>query len=220
MKLFKNPGLKLMAVTVAFLLWGFSHTTISSERGFDLPVALEGVPEDLVVTEQTSDTVNVRVRGSRASLRSMLDGDLVYLVNLTGAKLGVTAHEVETQDLQLPRGLQIVSRSPAGIEFTLASRGRRAVPLKADISGLPSEGFKIERVAITPPRVWISGARSEVLRLSEILTETIEVGGLESSIEKKVRPSLVGRHLWLENDAEVTVRVEIAPEPAKGEEAG
>ena len=223
MSLFSNLGLKLLAVAVAFMLWSVSHTTTVVERGFDLPIAAESVPEELVVTDQSTDTVNVRVRGSRAAMRRLLEGDLFYEVDLGGAKLGVTAHEVETQDLSLPRGLQVVSRSPARIDFTLARRGRRSVALKADIEGAPAEGFKLDGIEIEPARIWISGPRSEVLRLAEVMTETIEVDGLDAPFETQVRPALVGRNLWLENDRDVTVRVKISPEeppPEVAEETG
>ncbi len=222
MRLFRNLGFKLLAVVVAFMLWGVSHSTTSRERGFDLPVTVEGVPEDLVVTEQSTDTVNVRVRGSRAALRRMLEEDLIYPADLSGAKVGVTRHEVETGDLELPRGLQIVSRSPARIDFTLARRARKAVPLKPDLTGEPAPGFRLEGVEIDPRRVWVTGERSEVLRLSEVLTETVDMTGQTASFEKRVRPLLVGRNLWLENTGEVKVRVSIVPEspPEADEEKG
>lgn len=223
MNIFKNLGYKLLAVGVAFMLWGVSHSTSSAEQGFDLPVVLSGVPDDLVITDQTSDTVNIRLRGSRAALRRLPVGDLSYEVDLSGAQLGVTSHVVETETLDLPRGLQVVSRSPAGIEFTAVRLGRRAIPLKADLVGEVAEGFVLEGVELDPPRVWVSGPRSEVLRLGEILTETIQVDALQASVERTVRPSLVGRHLWLEKDQDIKVRVRIHPaseEPSEGEGTG
>ncbi|MCP5059529.1 MAG: hypothetical protein GY937_22730 [bacterium] len=211
MRIFKNLGFKLMALIAAFLLWGLSHSTSSIERGFDLPVALVGVPDKLVVTEQSTDTVNVRVRGSRAALRRLSVGDMVYGVDLSGAQRGVTAHTVETQELELPRGLQVVSRSPGGIEFTLTQRGRKAVPLRPDVAGDPAPGFAIEGVQVEPARIWITGARSEVLRLAEVMTETIDVNGLDAPLERSVKPALVGRHVWVEKEQDVTVRVQVAP---------
>ncbi len=219
MRPFKNLGFKLLALIAAFLLWGVSHSTSSIERGFDLPVALEGVPDDLVVTQQTTDTVNVRVRGSRAALRRLSVGDLEYGVDLSGAQKGVTAHAVETQELELPRGLQVVSRSPAGIEFTLTQRGRKAVLLRPDLAGDPAPGFVIEGVELEPARIWITGARSEVLRLGEVMTETIDVSGADAPVERSVKPALVGRHIWLESDEPITVRVQVMPEAAAPEAA-
>ena len=214
MNLFKNMGFKVLAVAVAFMLWGVSNSTSSVEQGFDLPVQINGVPDDLVVTDQTTETVNVRVRGSRAALRRLPVGDFFYPVDLSGSKLGVTSHVVETEVLDLPRGLSVVSRSPAGIEFKTARRGRKAIPVKADVVGEVARGFLVASVEIEPSTVWVSGPRSEVLRLKELMTETIEVEGQQESVEKAVRPTLVGRHLWLEKDQDITVRIEIVPDEA------
>ena len=213
MKLFKNAGYKLLALIAAFLLWGLSHSTSSIERGFDLPVVLVGVPENLVVTKRSTETMNVRVRGSRAALRRLSVGELVYTVDLSGAKPGVTAHTVETQELELPRGLQVVSRSPAGIEFTLTQRGRKSVPLRPDLAGDPAPGFVIEGAEVEPARIWITGARSEVLRLAEVMTETIDVSGFDAPVERSVKPALVGRDIWLENEQDVTVHIRVVPDP-------
>ena len=61
-----NMRLKFLALGLAILLWGVANTSSSIERGFDIPVVLRGVPQDLVVTGLSADQVNVRISGSRA----------------------------------------------------------------------------------------------------------------------------------------------------------
>jgi len=212
-----NFRYKLLALVVALLMWGVSHSTSSVERGFDIPVALTGVPENLVVTTRSSDMVNVRVRGSRAALRSLPVGSLEYAVDLSGAKPGVTEREVDVASLDLPRSTQIVSRSPSSLDFTLERRGTKAVKVRADLEGQPAAGFTIAEVEVVPASVRISGARSEVLRLNEVMTETIDVTGLDGDLTRTVRPSLRGRNLWVESGVEITVRVRVA---AREEETG
>ena len=79
--LFRNFGYKLLAAGVALLLWGVSHGTKPIERGFDVPMALRDVPDDLVVTDQSTDAVNIRVKGSQAALRSLTVADIQYVVS-------------------------------------------------------------------------------------------------------------------------------------------
>jgi len=219
---FSNLRYKVVALLAALLLWGVSHTTSSIERGFDIPVLPENVPDDLVITDRSSDAVNMRVRGTRAALQRLAVADLDYGVDLTGARAGATQHEVDLSRLDLPRGAQIVSRSPASLEFTLERKSTRAVKVRADIDGEPALGFAVGEVVVEPARLRIAGARSEVLRLSEVLTETIDVTGANATIERTVRATPGGLHVWLDGADRVLVRIEVAalppeppPEPAK-----
>jgi len=216
--LFGNFGYKLLAAGVALLLWGVSHGTKPIERGFDVPTALQGVPESLVVTDQSTDAVNIRVKGSQAALRSLSVADIEYVVDLSGAKPGVTEHEVDAESVKLPRGAQIVSRSPSSIDFTLEPRGTKAVKVRADLSGEPAPGFVVAAVEVVPLRVRITGARHEVLRLSEVVTETIDVAGADETLVREVRPLLAGPHVRFEDESLIKVRVEVVPLELKGTE--
>jgi YbbR domain-containing protein len=211
--MFSNLRYKVVALLAALLLWGVSHTTSSIERGFDIPVLPENVPDDLVVTDGSSDAVNVRVRGARGALQRLAVAELDYSVDLTGARAGTTQHEVDLSRLDLPRGAQIVSRSPASLEFTLERKSTRSVKVRADIDGEPAPGFMLGEVVVEPARLRIAGARSEVLRLSEVLTETIDVAGADAALEKKVRAIPGGLHVWLDGDELVAVRIAIVPVP-------
>jgi YbbR domain-containing protein len=208
-----NLRYKVVALVAALLLWGVSHSTSSVERGFDVPIVPREVPEDLVITGQSTDALNIRVSATNAALRRLSVAELAYPVDLTGARAGKTVREVEPAALTLPRGAQIVSRSPASLEFTLERKSTRAVKVRADIDGEPAPGFVVDEVVIEPPRLRIAGARSEVLRLNEVLTETIDVTGANAPLERKVKAAPGGLHVWLDGPGEVTVRVAIVPVP-------
>jgi YbbR domain-containing protein len=209
-----NLRYKVVALLAALLLWGVSHSTSSVERGFDIPVVTSNEPEDLVVTGQNTNTVNIRVRATNAALRRLSVAELSYPVSLAGARAGTTVQEVEPAAMNLPRGAQIVSRSPATLEFTLERRSTRAVKVRADVDGEPAPGFVLGDVSVEPVRLLISGPRSEVLRLSEVLTETIDVAGANAPLERKVKAMPGGLHVRLDGESEVLVRIPILPAPA------
>jgi hypothetical protein len=56
-----------------------------------------------------------------------------------------------------------------------------------------------------------------VLRLSEVLTETIDLTGANTPLERKVRALPGGLHVWLDGAEEVTVRIEVGPQPPEPE---
>ncbi|HTY18895.1 MAG TPA: CdaR family protein [Myxococcota bacterium] len=210
---FANLGYKLLAVALAVFLWVVARGSSSVERGFDIPVVLQGLPSELVVVDQGADMVNLRVSGTRAALRNLEPERLEYAVDLSGAKPGVAKFEVDLSRFDLPRGARIVSRSPAQIELGLESRATRPVKVRADVEGKPADGFRVVGIDADPPRVRITGARAEVLRLSEVATETVDVGGATAPVEREVHVAPGAGHLWVEDPGPVKVRVDIQPVP-------
>ena len=208
-------GTLLLSAMIAMVLWGMAHGTSSIERSIDIPVIFDHVPDDLVITGHTADAVNIRVQGSRAALRNVKDSKLEYRIDMAGARPGPAAFEVETSSVEedLPRGARIVSRSPSSIEVSLEQKGRKSLAIRADVEGEPAAGFGVSSVEVDPTHVWVTGARSDVLRLSEVVTEPVPVAGATQSVERKVRLSLGSDHVWREKDGDVTVRIQIDPVP-------
>jgi YbbR domain-containing protein len=210
---FANLGLKLLAVAIALFLWTVARGSSNVERGFDVPVTVHGMPEDLVVVEQSAEAVNLRVSGSMVALRNVAPEKYEYAIDVSGAKPGRADYEVDVTRFELPRGARVISRSPAEISLTFERRATRPVRVRADVEGRPAQGYRIERIEIVPPRVRITGARSEVLRLSEVVTEMIDVTGATGTLEREVRVSPGVGHVWAEDPRTVTVRVRVEPEP-------
>ncbi|MGH0029538.1 MAG: CdaR family protein [Myxococcota bacterium] len=208
-------GTLLLSAIIAMVLWGMSHGTSSIERSYDIPVVFDGVPEDLVITGSSVDAVNIRIQGSRAALRNVSPNRLEYHLDLSEARQGPAVYEVDPSsvDQDLPRGARIVSRSPASIDVALEQKGRKSLRIRADVEGEPAEGFQIASVQVEPSHVWVTGARSHVLRLTEVVTEAIQVAGLNESVEREVRLSLGSDNVWREEAGEVIVRIEVAPLP-------
>jgi YbbR domain-containing protein len=211
---FRNLGYQLLAVVIALFLWVVARGTASVERGFDIPVVLQGVPDDLVVTGQGADIVNLRVLGTRAALRNFDPERLEYGIDVSTSKPGQATFEIDLSRFDLPRGARIVSRSPSRIDLSFERRVAKTLKVKPDLEGAPAEGYRVAEVEVEPPRVRISGARSEVLRLSEVVTETIDVAGATSPIEREVRVSAGPGHVWAESPRVVKVRVVVEAEPA------
>lgn len=213
MRFFQDLRYKLLALGIALLLWGVASGTSSVERGFDVPIAFTGVPEDLVIVDRSTSEVNLRVSGSRAALRGVSPGAMEYRLEVSGAKQGVADYEVDVSQFDLPRGAKIVSRSPSGVTVKFERRGAKVVRVRPDLEGEPEAGFQVVAVTVQPERVRITGARSEVMRLNEVVTETVNLTGLRETLERDVRLPLGPRNLWMEDPSPVRVRVEIAAVP-------
>ena len=207
----RNWKTGFLALGIAALLWGIAHSSSSVERSLDVPVSFQNLADDLVITGQSTDRVNIRVRGSRAALRNLSPAKLEYAVDVGGARPGTGSYDVDVSRFDLPRGSNIVSRSPGSLEIDFERRGRRAVRIRPDVEGEPAAGYLMGQAEVDPPHVWLTGARSEVMRLDEVVTETIDVAGLQTPIDREVRLSLGGGHVLMEESRPVRVRIPIEP---------
>jgi YbbR domain-containing protein len=210
----------VLSVVIALVLWGMAHGASKIEKNVDIPVVFHGLPDDVVIKEQNTTEINVRVQGSRAAMRNVSPTTMEYPVSVEGAKPGPAIYDVEASNIEKPQGVRIVSRSPARIEVKFEVRGRKNVRIRTDIEGEPAEGFVLGDVVVEPERVWLSGARSDVLRLNEVVTETIDITGIRKPLEKEVRLSLGGGVVWVEGSQPVRVKIQVDPVPAPEPEPG
>ena len=210
-----RPGVLVLALAISVFIWAVAQGTSSVIQSFDVEVELVGVEEGLVITDQSSDEVNVRLRGSRAALRNLNTDQLKYRVEAKGGKPGVAVYEVDVDTIDHPAGTQFVGYSPSRLQVRFEKRGRKAVGVRAEIEGTPAPGFHVAGVDIEPQKVWLEGARSQVMRLNEVVTEAIDIAGLASSEQKEVRLVLGGGTVWAEDNTpvQVTVRIEADPVP-------
>jgi YbbR domain-containing protein len=208
-----RPGALVLALAISVFIWAVAQGTSSVQQSFEVEVELVGVEDTLVVTEQSADSINVRLRGSRAALRNFSVEQLKYRVDARGGKPGVAVYEVDVESIPHPTGTSFVGYAPSQLEVRFEKRGHKTVPVRAETEGNPAPGFHLAGVVLSPDEVRLEGARSQVLRMKEVLTEKIDVAGLTADAEREVRLVLSGGSVWPEKDAPIRVLIRIEPDP-------
>ena len=212
-----RPGMLLVALVIAVILWGIAHGSSSKERAYDVPIEIDGLSDELVVTDRDPDEINVRVMGSIAALRNIDANALRYRVDVSGSKPGDAEFEVDVSRVEtdLPRGRS--RGEPLALAHPAALRAARAQGRRLSASTWRAS----RRRASCSARSWWSrpgsgspGARSQVLRLSEVVTETVELGGLKETTEREVSLFLGAGTVWMEKKEPVKIVIHIEPEPA------
>ncbi len=208
-----RPGMLVLALAISVFIWAVAQGTSSVQQSFDVEVELVGLEESLVVTEQSSDAINVRLRGSRAALRNLAVDQLKYRVDVRGGKPGVAVYEVDVESIPHPTGTSFVGYSPSRLQVRFEKRGRKNVAVRAETEGSPAPGYHLVGVVVEPEKIWLAGARSQVVRMKEVVTEKIDIAGLAADTQKETRLVLGGGSVWPENDAPIKVLVRIEPDP-------
>jgi YbbR domain-containing protein len=222
MRIFDNLLYKIVSLLIACVLWAAAQGVTDVEQSLDVPVAVEKVPDNLVVVEESAHEINLRLVGSRAALRQASKLLQHYTVSLEGSKPGEARLSVNKEQISLPRGARIAARSPSTLVYTLETVVTKSVPVRADLSGDLPRGYKLVRVSVDPKEIAIVGAKSSVRNIREVVTDRIELARLRETSELESSVALGYPHVWRKDpDAgPIRVNVEIEPPPANQKNGG
>ena len=81
---FRDFLLKLLAVSIAVILWMSVTDDPVIELGIEVPIEFENIPMAVEIVDQTVDTVRVRLRGSRDAVHAVDEASAHAYVDLIG----------------------------------------------------------------------------------------------------------------------------------------
>lgn len=222
MRIFDNLLYKVVSLLIACVLWAAAQGVTDVEQSLDVPVAVERVPDNLVVVEESAHEINLRLVGSRAALRQASKQLQHYTVSLEGAKPGEARLSVNKEQISLPRGARIAARSPSTLVYTLETVVTKSVPVRADLAGDLPRGYKLVKVSVDPKEIAIVGAKSSVRNIREVVTDRIELARLRETSQLESSVALGYPHVWRKDpDAgPIRVNVEIEPPPPSAPHGG
>ncbi len=220
MRIFDNLLYKVVALMIACVLWAAAQGVTDVEQSFDIPVQVEHVPENLVLIEESTHEINLRVMGSRAALRQVAKNVQHYPVSFEGAKAGEARLAVNKEQITLPRGARIVASSPSTLVYALESVSSKVVPVRADLTGEPPAGYKLARVSVEPKEIAITGARSAVRNVREVVTDRIDLSSLRETTTLESPVALGFPHVWRKDRSGAPIRIRIEIESGSAPNAG
>jgi YbbR domain-containing protein len=187
--LFDHAGTKLLALFLAFVAWFVVSAPRRErlfERAFAVPLALVGVPRDLVITTPVADNINVRLRGRSSALRSLSSQNLEATVDMSASQPGDFILTVRPQALNVPAGIDVVSIDPGRVKFRLERLRQKVVPIRAFLVGAPNPGLTAGDPTIEPPEALVSGPASQIRNVSEVATERVIMTGRSATFVQNV----------------------------------
>jgi YbbR domain-containing protein len=174
--LLHNLGLKLLSLLAACALWLFVNGGArDSESALQIPLQLEALPEHLMIVSPQITMVDVRVSGPRALLSRINPTDLGIQLDLSGVRPGPAVFRVQTDQLNLPRGVRIIRVTPSEVTLALARIGRRMVPVRLEIGGKPGDGLLVTETKMFPESIEVMGPTQDVDPLKAVETVPIDL---------------------------------------------
>jgi YbbR domain-containing protein len=109
-----NLSYKVVSLFIALILW----LTILGRRDFSLTktVEVELIPGiGQVITQQSADSVKVKVTGPRTALKKFMESGMSQLISIDISKKGDGEIEVEIpiKQIDVPFGVKVISIKPS-----------------------------------------------------------------------------------------------------------
>ena len=204
-----NWYLKLISLGLAAMLWMFVATEASSEIGMEVPLEYRNIPPQLEITGDTTNMVQVRLRGSSNVIRDISPRDVSTTIDLSKMQSGEKIIPLSPQNVQAPFGAEVVRVNPSSVRFDLERTLRKTVPVVATIQGQPTDGFELGSVMVNPNKVEVEGPESRINTLESIATVPIRLERRQTHIEQTVDLDVPDPQIRLQHPAPVSVRVEV-----------
>jgi YbbR domain-containing protein len=193
----RNPGLKLVSLLLAFLLWlSINVGESGAERTLELTFAPPKIAGDLVVTKLPTQ-VAVRIRGPRNFLDGVDEHRTSIRLDLTGVEPGEQWVELSREMIRpdLKARLKVVRFDPPRLRVGVERVVRRTIPVRAELAGMPALGYTVADVAVTPDKIELIGPATKVDALKEIVTEPVSVHGATATVQRDALLSWPGDHV-------------------------
>ena len=207
--LLDNLGLKLLSVVLAVFLWAVVVGEQKVEVTMNVPLEMKGLPRDLVMVNEPTDTLEVRVRGPKTLVSTLSPSEIVLEGLPKNFMEGENLIPIRSEMVHVPRGIEVVDITPHRVRVVLDAMVEREVEVSARVEGTPPKGYVVKGVTSSPPRIRMTGPRGDLRRLTRIYTVPINLDGHSVSFTTRAMLEPVGRQVRALDDTPIIVAVDI-----------
>jgi len=211
-----NWGLKALSVLLAFGVWVYVNSQGQVTVNFAVPIEVTGIPAEMVLSEMSEETVDVRVKGRESALGRLGSQNLHVFLDLSGVAEGEQWVTLSPADVKATQPLEVTRVSPRQVRVRVEPRVTQSVKVVADVTGQPAPGRHVDAIRVEPPVVTVTGAASAFEGLTRLSTQPLDLTGLTESIRREARLDLRGRDLELLEPRPLYVRITLSPNAAGG----
>lgn len=167
----------IVSIIASILLWVYVTTTqgdIIEARVENVPVVFSGMDtirdkDGLLVTNVSSQTVTIVVRGTRRDISKLSSANIVAAIDVS--KIIAAGQHTSTLTITFPatvnrNTMTVVSTNPSSISFSIVKENSKSLEVKGEFTGTVAEGFAAKDPVISPSSVVINGPDSEINKVS------------------------------------------------------
>ena len=126
---------------------------------------------------------------------------------MSAAVPGERTFTVEDSVVKLPRGVRLVRTMPAQVRFDFERRFEASVPVTVRITGEGHDGYFVASQSVQPARLGIVGPASHVARMTEAITDAVDVSQVVGTSEFRVNAFLNDPYVRFQSSPQVEVTI-------------
>jgi YbbR domain-containing protein len=203
----KNLFYKLLSLLLAVLLWFLVVGEERAEVGLTIPLELVNIPRNLIVVNNITQGIDIRVNGPRSLVRSLTARSLSKSLDLSNARAGTITFPISAEGIKLPRGVTITRIHPPQVVVVLQKLGQKRVAVKPRLTGKLPPGFEIASVQTKPEELEVAGPEEVMGGVETLFTKPIDLSGVRGDLVQEIGVDL--RSLQIHALRQGTVEVEI-----------
>lgn len=185
-----------MSFLAAIAVWyAIRAATSNPTLVTDIPLAIQP-PPDWTIVDRSTRTIDVAFMGTREDLRylnrELIKATVDARTHTDSQGFTVT---LSAANINAPGNARIEFIRPATLFIRLDREITKQVPVKVETQNLLLDGYEIEKTAVTPATVQLSGPAQIVEGLDAISTMPIDLDGRIRSINKRRIALMAGDEL-------------------------
>ena len=174
---FAHFGYKVISLALAIgLWWAVSHDPVA-EVEVTVPIEFHRIPTNLEISAVNIPEAQVRVRGPERVIHEMRPQEVHVEVDLAGVKPGERTFDLTSQQVGLPRDVEVVQVVPSQVRLSFDIGASKRIPVRPRVIGTFAPGFRIAKVSAEPAEVTIGGPKQRVEAVEAATTDPVDVSG-------------------------------------------
>jgi hypothetical protein len=202
---------KLLALVAAFGIWW----NVSSEPDLativSVPVEYKNFPKNLEISSDIVEAIDLEARGPSGQLRNLHNSPIAAIIDFATVQApGERTFTITTNELKLPRGIEMVRTIPGQLRFTFEKSATREVPVKVPFSGTLPPGLSIASMDVEPPQLEIAGPESHVAGSGRLTADPFDLTNVSGDTEQTLSVYAAESEVRILTRPQVTVKIRVA----------
>lgn len=174
-----NWHIKLVALLIAVGIWVYAASAVTTVAKFPsgIPIKVINLTPDMVAIYDQKE-VTIQIAAQPAVWQNLTTESFTAFIDLAGRAVGT--YTIPLNVTTTVSGLQIISRNPSALVVSIEPQVEKEVSIAAKISGNAAENMTAGDITFEPEKVRISGPKSVVSGISQVVAPIVLSGESEN----------------------------------------